>query len=75
MEQYFKNRKKLTNEGKRKRKDGLRKNKNITNPRKYSRKVNLLGRICKGGELSLKIIINIMGSYYYVGILNSNFLK
>ena len=43
--------------------------KNITSPRKYSKKVNCWGAICKGGKCSLKLFTQNMDAEFYVKIL------
>ena len=47
--------------------------KNITSPRKYSKKVNCWGAIWKGGKCSLKLFTQNMDDEFYVKILKEKF--
>ena len=60
--------------GKKKTKRWMKKgDKNITSPRKYSKKVNCWGAICKGGKCSLKLFTQNMDAEFYVKILKEKF--
>ena len=60
--------------GKKKTKRWLKKDeKNITSLRKYSKKVNCWGAICKGGKCSLKLFTQNMDAEFYVKILTEKF--